>query len=190
LPLPDPTPQRLPAGFEGLLEHHLDGLYRFARSLTRQSAEAEDLLQESVLKGLEAFGSFESGGNFKAWIFAILMNRFRDRYRQSQKQLSREIPLESVPEPPAVGEEVFDLLLKEEVLAALDELPEGFRSAVYLVDLEGMAYREAAVALDCPIGTLMSRLNRGRSLLKVSLAGLARERGLLAGETESKRRKS
>ena len=170
------------------MEHHLDGLYRFARSLTLQSAEAEDILQESVLKGLEAFGSFESGGNFKAWIFSILMNTFQDRYRQIQRQSQRELLLDEMPEPASVGDEVFDLILKEEVLAAVDELPEGFRSAVYLVDLEGMAYREAALALECPMGTLMSRLNRGRSLLKVRLANLARERGLLAGDTDKNRR--
>jgi RNA polymerase sigma-70 factor (ECF subfamily) len=176
-----------PAGYEGLVEHHLDGLWRFAMSLTRQKAEAEDVLQESLLKGLEAFGRFESGSNFKAWIFCILMNTFRSRYRQRQRQFDREIPLEAIPEPPAVGEEVFDLLLKEEVLAAVDELPEAFRLAVLLVDLEGMAYREASQALECPVGTLMSRLNRGRNLLKIRLSALAEERGLLAGDTKKER---
>jgi RNA polymerase sigma-70 factor (ECF subfamily) len=181
--------QRYPAGFEGLLEHHLDGLYRFALSLTRQSAEAEDVLQDSVLKGLEAFGRFEAGGNFKAWIFAILMNTFRDRYRRLQRQALRELPLDSLLEAPSVGEEVFDLLLKEEVLAAVEALPLDFRLAVHLVDLEGLSYREAAQVLDCPSGTLMSRLNRGRNLLKVSLADLALDRGLLAGEVDQQGRR-
>ncbi|HTA16245.1 MAG TPA: sigma-70 family RNA polymerase sigma factor [bacterium] len=188
MPFSDSPPQRLPAGFEGLLEHHLDGLYRFALSLTRQPAEAEDVLQDSVLKGLEAFGRFEAGGNFKAWIFAILMNTFRDRYRHLQRRRVLEVPLDDLVDPPSVGEEVFDLMLKEEVLGALEELPADFRHAVHLVDLEGMSYREASQVLDCPTGTLTSRLNRGRKLLKVSLANLARERGLLAGEAENQGR--
>jgi RNA polymerase sigma-70 factor (ECF subfamily) len=87
-----------------------------------------------------------------------------------------------------VGEEVFDLILKEEVLAAVDALPLEFRQAVHLVDLEGLSYREASQVLDCPGGTLTSRLNRGRNLLKVSLAQLARERGLLAGDSEKQGR--
>lgn len=183
---PEPPSPRVPAGYEGLVEHHLDALYRFALSLTRQKAEAEDVLQEALLQGLRGFGRFEAGSNFKAWIFAILMNSFRSRWRQRQRRFLRELPLDAVPEPPAVGEEVFDLLLKEEVLAAVQELPEAFRMAVWLVDLEGLAYREAAAALDCPPGTLMSRLNRGRGLLKIRLAGLARERGLLAGDAPKK----
>jgi RNA polymerase sigma-70 factor (ECF subfamily) len=188
--VPETSFQRPPAGFEGLLEHHLAGLYRFALSLTRNVPEAEDLLQDAVVKGLEAFRRFEAGGNFKAWIFAILMNTFRDRYRKLQRQGQKEISIESMETPPSVGAEVFDLMLKEEVLSALDELPQDFRLAVHLVDLEGMSYREAAQALECPAGTLTSRLYRGRGLLKLSLAGLAKERGFLAGESDKQGRLS
>jgi RNA polymerase sigma-70 factor (ECF subfamily) len=88
--------------------------------------------------------------------------------------------LHELPEPPSVGEEVFDLLLKQEVLDAVNQLPELFRAAVVMVDMEGLSYREAAGAMGCPSGTLMSRLNRGRGLLKIRLAPMAEERGLLA----------
>ena len=88
--------------------------------------------------------------------------------------------MEEVPEPPSVGNEVFDLILRQEVMDAVNALPELFRAAVVMVDMEGLAYREAASAMDCPVGTLMSRLSRGRGLLKISLSGLAEERGLLA----------
>jgi RNA polymerase sigma-70 factor (ECF subfamily) len=168
----------LPAGYEGLVEHHLDGLQRFALSLCRDRVEAEDLLQETLLRGLRGFAGFEPGSNFKAWIFAIEMNAFRSRYRQRRRELP--MPADELPEPPRVGEDVFDLVLKEEVLAAVEALPGAFRAAILLVDLEGLSYREAAQALDCPGGTLMSRLHRGRALLKIALAGLAQERGLLA----------
>jgi RNA polymerase sigma-70 factor (ECF subfamily) len=160
------------------VEHHLDALHRFALSLCRDRVEADDLLQETLLKGLKGFAGFETGSNFKAWIFAIEMNAFRSRYRQRWREVP--LPSDELPEPPNVGEDVFDLLLKEEVLAAVEALPEPFRAAILLVDLEGLSYREACQTLDCPAGTLMSRLHRGRGLLKTSLAGLAKERGLLA----------
>jgi RNA polymerase sigma-70 factor (ECF subfamily) len=176
--LPPFRASSLPAGYEGLVEHHLDALHRFALSLCRDRVEADDLLQETLLKGLQGFAGFESGSNFKAWIFAIEMNAFRSRYRQRWREIP--LPAEDLPQPPNVGEDVFDLLLKEEVLAAVEALPEAFRAAILMVDLEGLSYREAARALDCPSGTLMSRLHRGRGLLKIALAGLAQERGLLA----------
>jgi RNA polymerase sigma-70 factor (ECF subfamily) len=180
MPLNDPSPPRSTAGFEALLEKHLDPLYRFAMSLTRDKAEAEDLLQDTALKGLQAYGRFEPGSNFKAWIFAILMNGFRSRYRQRMRE--RETPLDELIEPPSVGAEVFDLLLKQEVLEAVHALEEPFRAAVLLVDLEGLSYREAALAMDRPVGTVMSRLSRARGLLKIRLGALADERGLLAQE--------
>jgi RNA polymerase sigma-70 factor (ECF subfamily) len=164
--------------FEALLERHLDALYRFAMSLARDKAEAEDLLQDTVLKSLQAYPRLEAGSNFKAWIFTILMNSFRSRYRLRLREIP--LPLDELPEPPAVGEEVFDLLLKQEVMEAVNQLPELFRAAVVMVDMEGLSYREAASAMACPSGTLMSRLSRARGLLKVRLSALAQERGLLA----------
>jgi RNA polymerase sigma-70 factor (ECF subfamily) len=164
-------------GFEALLERHLDSLYRFAMSLARNRAEAEDLLQDTALKGLQAYGRFEPGTNFRAWIFAILMNTFRSRYRKLSRD--KEVPLDALPEI-SVGAEVFDLMLKQEVMDEVNKLPELFRAAVILVDLEGLSYREAAQAMECPQGTLMSRLNRARGLLKGQLAAIAQERGLLS----------
>ena len=178
MPAEPPSLPPLPWGYEGLVEHHLDALHRFALSLCRDPVEAQDLLQETLLKGLRGFHGFEAGSNFKAWIFAIEMNAFRSRWRGRWRE--SPLPPEDLPEPAGPGEDVFDLMLKEEVLSAVEALPEAFRAAVLLVDLEGLSYRDAAQALGCPAGTLMSRLNRGRGLLKTALAGLAQERGLLA----------
>ena len=158
-------------GFEALLEHQLDALTRFAFSLCRNRHEAEDLLQDSVLRGLKAYGSFEAGSNFKAWIFTVMMNCFRSRYRQRLRE--KELPLDAIAEPAAVGEDVFARILRQELLQAVGELPEGFKAAVLLVDMEGLSYREAAEAMGCPRGTLMSRLQRGRGLLKQRFSELA-----------------
>jgi RNA polymerase sigma-70 factor (ECF subfamily) len=178
--VPDGQPQNLhfSTGFETLLERHLDSLYRFAMSLTRNPVEAEDLCQDTALKGLQAYGRFEPGTNFRAWIFAILINGFRSKYRKRMRD--KEVPLDDLVVAPSVGAEVFDLMLKQEVMDEVNKLPESFRAAVILVDLEGLSYREAAQAMDCPQGTLMSRLNRARGLLKIQLAAIAQERGLLS----------
>jgi len=174
----EPQNLHFTTGFEVLLERHLDSLYRFAMSLTKNTAEAEDLLQDTALRGLKAYGRFEAGSNFRAWIFSILMNGFRSRYRKRMRE--NEVPLEKLPEPPSVGAEVFDLMLRQEVMDEVDKLPEIFRAAVIMVDLEGLSYREASQAMDCPQGTLMSRLARARSLLKSQLSAIAEERGLLS----------
>jgi len=167
----DPQRPPAPAGFEGLLEHQWDALYRFARSLTRDRAEAEDLLQETVLSALQAYPRFEAGSNFKAWTFKILYNAFCSRHRRRQ----HELPMapDELPEGASLAPDAIESLSHAEVREAVQALPEDFRLAVVLVDLEGFSYREAAEALACPAGTLMSRLSRGRGRLKVSLAALA-----------------
>jgi RNA polymerase sigma-70 factor (ECF subfamily) len=163
--------QSVPAGFEGLLEHQLDPLYRFARSLTRDPLEAEDLLQETVLHALQAYPRFEAGGNFKAWVFKILYNAFCSRYRRRRRELP--LPLEELPETVSPAPDALERLAHAEVRQAVEDLAEDFRLAVVLVDFEGLSYREAAEALGCPLGTVMSRLSRARGLLRLSLSALA-----------------
>ena len=175
-----PRAERSRAGFEALLEHQLDALYQSGLRLTRNPEEAEDLLHDAVVRALSAYDSYEPGTNFRAWMFTILMNTFISKYRKRMREPA--IPLEQAPEPRAtdsVDAQVFDNLLSDQVEAALREVPEAFRTAVVLVDLEGLSYRETAQALDCPAGTVMLRLARGRALLKLALRDVAIEHGLL-----------
>lgn len=168
--------ERSRAGFEALLEHQLDSLYQSGLRLTRNPEEAEDLLHDTVLRALAAYDSYEPGTNFRAWMFTIMMNTFISKYRKRMREPT--VSLEQAPEPQAEGSvdaQVFDRLLSDQVEDALRAVPEAFRTAVVLVDLEGLSYREAAQALDCPPGTVMSRLARGRAMLKHALHEVAIE---------------
>jgi len=164
--------------FETLVEGHLDALHRFALSLTRDRDEAKDLMHDTFVKGFEGFRRFQGGTNFRAWIFAILMNTFLTRLRHQGRH--PHLSLDEALVPGGGGEVVFELLEEAEILEAIQELPEPYRSTVLLVDREEMRYAEVAVILDCPTGTVMSRLHRGRALLRGRLAGMAQERGFLA----------
>lgn len=170
----------------------MPSLYGAALRLTRNPADAEDLLQETYLRAYRAWHQFEAGTNLKAWLFRILTNQFTSSYRQRQR---RPVTV------PADGDESFDLyaamagvdkgadpsaeslvldnLVDEEVKQALADLPEEYRMAVLLVDVEGFSYKEIAEILGVPIGTVMSRIHRGRKALQKSLMKLARERGLV-----------
>lgn len=170
----------------------MPSLYGAALRLTRNPADAEDLLQEMYLRAFRAWHQFEAGTNLKAWLFRILTNQFTSGYRQQQR---RPVTV------PADGDESFDLyaamagvdrgadpsaetlvldnLVDEEVKHALADLPEEYRMAVLLVDVEGFSYKEIAEILGVPIGTVMSRIHRGRKALQKSLMKLARERGLV-----------
>jgi len=161
--------------FESLVEGHLDSLHRFALSLTRDRDGARDLLHDTFVKGFEGYGSFVAGTNFRAWIFAILVNTFRTRVRDLGRH--PHVALDESNEPTEDGDVVFELLEGSEILEAIEELPEPYRSTVLLVDREEMRYAEVAVVMDCPTGTVMSRLHRGRGLLRRRLRGLALERG-------------
>ena len=174
------TSERGRAGFEALLEHQLDSLYRVGLRLTRNSQEAEDLLQDMVLRALRAYESFESGTNFRSWMMTILMNTFISKYRKRMRE--RNVSLDLIPEPSVADSAVaglFNELLSDQVAAALREVPEVFRAAVVLVDLEHLSYRETAKVLNCPVGTVMSRLARGRGLLRRALRTIAIEQGIL-----------
>lgn len=163
--------------FQELLNPELPSLFRTALRMTRNREDAEDLVQETVTKAFAAFDRFEEGTNFRAWIFRILTNTFINNYyrvRDRQKLPSLdEMEEESFFQPMSEGispeEAVLNNLTKDDILQAIEALPVEFRTVVVLVLVEGFSYKEAAEILDIPIGTVMSRLWRGRRLLQKSL---------------------
>jgi RNA polymerase sigma-70 factor (ECF subfamily) len=173
--------------FEETALVYLESLYNAALRLTQNRAEAEDVVQETFLRAFRGFAGFTPGTNCRAWLFTILRNVFLNRCRTE----GREIPEEHAETldatgggPPGPGwrienpeEEFFQSVLHGDVERALKALPLPFREAVVLADLEGLSYREIAEVLGCPIGTVMSRLSRGRSLLRRGLRRFAREHG-------------
>ncbi len=173
--------------FERVALVHLDALYRSALRLTHNRAEAEDLVQETCLRAFRSFHRFNPGTNCRAWLFTILRNAFLNRMRQGAHEVfegespawdssSRSVTDRGAP----VGhpeEEFFQTVLHGDVDRALKALPLAFREAVILADLEGLSYKEISQVLGCPIGTVMSRLSRGRGLLRQALSHLAHEHG-------------
>jgi RNA polymerase sigma-70 factor (ECF subfamily) len=176
----------------------MDGLYGAALRMTRNPADAEDLVQETYLKAYRAFHTFEQGTNLKAWLYRILTNTYINTYR-AKKRRPDETDLEEVEdlylyrrlgglEGATAGrsaeEELLDHLTSEEVKEALEALPEQFRMAVLLADVEGFAYKEIAEILDIPIGTVMSRLHRGRKAMQKQLYEFGKQRNLVPHEVE------
>jgi RNA polymerase sigma-70 factor (ECF subfamily) len=181
------------AHFADLAMEHMDSLYAGALRMTRNPADAEDLVQETYLKAYRGFGSFEEGTNIKAWLYRILTNTYINRYRQ-QKRRPDETDLDDVEDfylyrrlggideariSRSAEDVMFELFTDDEVKEALESLPETFRMAVLLADVEGFAYKEIAEILDIPIGTVMSRLHRGRKALQKRLYDFAVQRGLV-----------
>jgi RNA polymerase sigma-70 factor (ECF subfamily) len=174
----------------------MPSLYSAALRMTRNPADAEDLVQETYLKAYRGFGSFEQGTNLKAWLYRILTNTFINRYRAAKRRpdetdlddvedfyLYRRLGgLEEARAGRSAEDEMMDFFSEEEVKAAVEALPEQFRMAVLLADVEGFSYKEIASILDIPIGTVMSRLHRGRKNLQKRLYEYASRQGLLTAE--------
>jgi RNA polymerase sigma-70 factor (ECF subfamily) len=169
----------------------LPSLYPAALRLTRNPTDAEDLVQEVYLRAYRGFGGFEEGTNLRAWMYRILTNTFINTYRKKQREpiTVQDDEIEEWYLYNRLGESGVEVSAESEVLAkipdedvqrALEALPEGFRMAVLLADVEGFSYKEIAGILDVPIGTVMSRLHRGRRALQKALWETVRERGLVS----------
>jgi RNA polymerase sigma-70 factor (ECF subfamily) len=172
----------------------LDSLYGAALRMTRNPADAEDLVQETMLRAYRAFDRFEAGTNLKAWLFRILTNAYINTYRKRQRE-PQKVSADEVEEfdlyqelknhdsqfsstPESI---VLDNLVDTDIIEAIDDLPEQFRLAVVLSDVEGFTYAEMAEIMDVPMGTVMSRLHRGRKALQKRLWDIARDRGIVKG---------
>jgi RNA polymerase sigma-70 factor, ECF subfamily len=172
--------------FEAVALVHLGAIYRSALRLTHNRAEAEDLAQETCLRAFRSFHRFNPGTNCRAWLFTILRNAFRDRLRRSGRELldtdaaDGDGECQSATAAAPVGhpeDEFFLTVLDGDVDRALKALPLPFREVVMLSDLEELSYKEIAEVVGCPVGTVMSRLSRGRALLRQALGRVAREHG-------------
>jgi RNA polymerase sigma-70 factor (ECF subfamily) len=168
-------------------------LYSAALRLTRNQADADDLVQETFLKAYRGFGNFEEGSNLRAWLYRILTNNYINAYRSKQRRpdesnladvedlyLYRRLDhLEQALASRSAEDQLLDLFTDDEVKSALEELPDNFRLPVLLADVEGFSYKEMADMLGLPIGTVMSRLHRGRKAMHKRLYEFAMERGLV-----------
>jgi RNA polymerase sigma-70 factor (ECF subfamily) len=174
----------------------LDSLYSGALRMTRNPADAEDLVQETMLRAYRAFDRFEAGTNLKAWLFRIMTNAYINTYRKKQRE-PQKISQDEVEEfdlyrelknhDPAYSRSaetiVLDQLVDSDIIQALDDLPVQFRLAVILSDIQDFSYAEMAEIMDVPIGTVMSRLHRGRKALQKRLFELAKDRGIVKSQT-------
>ena len=180
--------------FEAEVLPQLDRLYSAAIRYTRDPTDAEDLVQETVAKAYRSFHQYQPGTNLRAWLYRVLHTTYISMYRKAQRR-----PQESLKDElddysfydeiarsggQSAEREVLSSLSSDEVRAALAELPESFRMAVYLADVEGFAYKEIAEIMDTPVGTVMSRLHRGRKALQKALSEYARSRGLISESEE------
>ena len=181
------------ATFADQAMQHMPGLFTAAMRMTRNRADAEDLLQETYLKAYRAFGTFKEGTNIRAWLYRILTNTYINAYR-AKKRRPDESDLEDVEDlylyrrigggdaarlGRSAEDEVLEHFTEGDVKDAIEALPEQFRIAVLLADVEGFQYKEIAEILGIPIGTVMSRLHRGRKALQKSLFDFGRDRGLV-----------
>lgn len=178
--------------FEEAALPHFDALFNLALNLTRNRKDAEDLVQEAFLRAFRFFNSYRKGTHIKAWLFRILRNTFINRYRAakvrptevdfakieaSYEQIVDETFLRSR-QGPSPEDVVMDGVLDDEVRQAMDDLPEEYRSVVLMALMEQMSYKEIASALSIPLGTVMSRLHRGRKMLQAALVSYARQKGI------------
>ena len=181
--------------FEDIAYEHMDALYSTALRMTRNPQEAEDLVQDTYLRAYRFYDKFQQGTNFRAWIFKILTNTFINRYRKKIRT-PQKVDLEKVAfgieskeefEEPveweSYDEDTYSDMFDDKVKDALEKLSQEFRMIILLADVEGMSYKEIAKIANVPIGTVMSRLFRGRRILQRYLGGYARREGYLIGAT-------
>jgi len=183
------------ADFEGDAMQYASQLYSAALRMTRNPADAEDVVQETYLKAYRAYGSFQEGTNLKAWLYRILTNTYINKYRKAQRR-PNEVELGELQdmylfrrlgEPSGASEsaesQALDMFVDEDIVAAIESLPVKFRLPVLYADVDGFSYKEIAEILDVPIGTVMSRLHRGRKALQRKLWNVAVDRGLVEPTT-------
>lgn len=175
----------------------MSALYGAALRMTRNSADAEDLVQEAYLRAYRGYGNFDEGTNLKAWLFRILTNTYINIYRAKQRRpetvdleegedfflFNRVGGLEAATANRTTEDSVLERITDSEVKEAVESLPDNFRIPVLLADVEGFSYKEIADIMDVPIGTVMSRLHRGRRALQKALYDFGLERGLVAEES-------
>lgn len=178
--------------FEREVAPHLDALYSMALRLARNPDDAGDLLQETILRAFRFFHRFAPGTNCRAWLMTILFNNFRNGYRRaareqvspSEQEFSDRLEAESMSMDPAENDPQLLAMadaMEPEVRAALDGLAEEFRAALLLVDVEELSYQEVSAVLGVPVGTVKSRVSRGRALMRQALLDFARERRIKTG---------
>ena len=180
-----------PSTFADAAMAYAQPLYAAALRMTRNPADAADLVQETYLRAYRGYGNFEEGTNLRAWLYRILTNTYINIYRARQRRpqetdladvedlyMYRRLPLiETAVANRSAEDQLVDLIADDEVKQALEDLPENFRIPVLLADVEGFSYREIADMLDIPIGTVMSRLHRGRKAMQKALFDYAEARG-------------
>jgi RNA polymerase sigma-70 factor, ECF subfamily len=189
--------------FEAAAMPFVDALYNTAYRMTRNAEDAEDLVQETYLKAYRYYDKFQEGTNFKAWLFKIMKNTFINNYRKKQQappqsdfadieeSFESQVSDEMARQIKSPEQEFLENVLDEDVQRALDSLPADYRMVVLLADLEGFSYKEIAEILEVPVGTVMSRLYRGRRLLEAAMLDYGREHGYLrSGEPAKMRSRS
>jgi RNA polymerase sigma-70 factor, ECF subfamily len=177
------SPSEKKRAFEQEAYPHADLLFNYAVRMTNNRADAEDLVQETYMKAWRFWESFQSGTNMRAWLFRILKNSYINRYRKEVREpdaveFDETYSMQEATADATPGAEVaFDRMLDDELTAAVAALPVEFRTVVILCDIEALTYEEVAEFMETPLGTVRSRLHRGRKLLRAQLEDYARQRG-------------
>ena len=184
------------ATFQADAMGYADALFSAALRMTKNRADAEDLVQETFLKAYRAYGGYQEGTNLRAWLYRILTNAYITSYRSKQRRpeiadvddveelyLFKRVADVDGTLSRSAEDQVFTALTDEDIKTALDSLPETFRLVVYFADVEGLSYAEIAEITDVPVGTVMSRLHRGRKALQKALTPYAERHGLLARQS-------